>query len=132
MDFLESGLAARALSKADIFYTTNQATGLHLAAYFGLDAAEDALISRSHDPNVPGGYGRTPIFYASKKGHCCTIKVLVGHGAKIDAPCVDDWNRWAVLEAVQGSLYNVVELLLDIEAKSDPGSETWEYKDAKT
>ncbi|KFY47711.1 hypothetical protein V496_10484 [Pseudogymnoascus sp. VKM F-4515 (FW-2607)] len=131
ISFLESELITRALSYGDIYYTTSQATGLHLAAYFGLDVCVETFIQRSHDPNVPVGRGWTPISCAVRGNHCSTIKVLVRCGAKIDMRC-HDFNPWAIQEAVQGSLYDVVELLLDLEAQLGSGIKTWAYRDAKS
>lgn len=131
ISFLGSELITRALSHGDIYDTASQATGLHLAAYFGLDVGVETFIQRSHDPNVPGGRGWTPIFCAVRGNHCSTIKVLVRCGAKIDMRC-RDFNPWAIQEAVQGGFYNVVELLLDLEAQLDPGIKTWAYRDAKS
>ena len=130
LEIIDTKSIHRALSELVKFYTTDQATGLHLAAYFSLDIAVDALLQRGHDPNVPGGHGRTPIFYAAKGGHCSTINVLFEHAAKIDAKC-DDFNRWAMQDAAHNNFHDVVELLLDIEAKVDPGIKEWEYRDAK-
>ena len=60
------------------------------------------------------------------------MKLLVKYGAKVDARCHDDYNRYALDEVVHSGIYDVVELLLELEAKCDPGIDTWrEYRDAK-
>lgn len=132
LEFLSSDLIMPTLSKEDFYYVTEQATGLHLAAYFGLDVALKAFIQRGLDPNVASGRGWTAIFYATKGGYCSTINALVMQGAKIDVRCHDPLSRWAIQEAVFRSQYDAVELLLNIEAELDGAErEAWEYRDAK-
>jgi hypothetical protein len=45
-----------------------QMTGVHLAAYFGVDNAVQFLIG-SNNPNSNDSYGRTPLSWAAQNGH---------------------------------------------------------------
>ncbi|OJD34109.1 uncharacterized protein BKCO1_2500095 [Diplodia corticola] len=73
-------------------------TGIHLAAYFGLEDAVRKLIERGHNPDLRDGYGRTPLILAADKGHDAVAKVLLETG-RVDVNHRDDagrfWNTWS-------------------------------------
>lgn len=52
-------------------------TGVHLAAYFGLEETIERLLERGHEPNTKSGDGDTPLSYAAKKGHTAVVKLLL-------------------------------------------------------
>lgn len=49
-------------------YDPADLTGLHLAAYFGLEEATSCLLA-NHDVDPKDSWARTPLWYASAKGH---------------------------------------------------------------
>ncbi|RYP43976.1 hypothetical protein DL768_009507 [Monosporascus sp. mg162] len=56
-------------------------TGLHLAAYFGIEKAARALIGRyGQDPE--DSHNRTPLSWASQNGHEAVVRLLLSDGAK--------------------------------------------------
>ncbi|CZR69583.1 uncharacterized protein PAC_19483 [Phialocephala subalpina] len=57
-----------------------QMTGLHLAAYFGVDEAVQFLIG-SDSPDPEDSYGRTPLSWAAGSGHEAVVKQLLDKGA---------------------------------------------------
>jgi ankyrin repeat protein len=71
-------------------------TGLHLAAYFGVEEAVNTLLSEevattSDDQALPGArldlkdsFGRTPLSWAAQNGHEAVVKQLLEKGTDID------------------------------------------------
>ncbi|RYP68408.1 hypothetical protein DL771_006672 [Monosporascus sp. 5C6A] len=59
-------------------------TGLHLAAYFGLEEAVKAIVGK-YDLDVKDSYGRTPLSYAAENGHGRVVQLLLGKGADVKA-----------------------------------------------
>jgi ankyrin repeat protein len=56
-------------------------TGLHLAAYFGVEKAERLLLG-SNSPDLKDSYGRTPLLWAAGNGHEAIAKLLVEKGCR--------------------------------------------------
>ena len=56
-------------------------TGLHLAAYFGVEAVVKLLLE---DVNSKASDGQTPLHWASKSGHLETAQLLLEKGANIN------------------------------------------------
>jgi ankyrin repeat protein len=54
-------------------------TGVHLAAYFGLETAA-RLVLGGIDPNMEDSDGRTPLWWAANNGHECFANMLLGIG----------------------------------------------------
>ena len=61
-----------------------QITGVHLAAYFGVDNAVQFLIG-SNNPDSNDSYGRTPLSWAAQNGHVEVVRLLLDRGADITA-----------------------------------------------
>ena len=53
-----------------------QMTGLHLAAYFGIDNAVRHLLGSS-DPDLKDSYSRTPLSWAAAHGHEAVVRQLL-------------------------------------------------------
>lgn len=59
------------------FHEPQEMTGLHLAAYFGLDEAVRHLIVKQN-PDMKDSNDRTPLSYAAENGHEAVVKLLLG------------------------------------------------------
>ncbi|VUC33634.1 unnamed protein product [Clonostachys rosea] len=98
-------------------------TGLHLAAFFGLVGATQALLQLTQHPNPRDSMSRTPLWYASQNGHLAVIKILVEAGCDLNAACKR--GESALLAAVEGGHLDVTRMLvaagIDVEASSDDG-----------
>ena len=57
-------------------------SGLHIAAYFGLQNLLRVLLE-GQDPNVVDGSGRTPLWWAALKRHTHVVKLLIEAGADV-------------------------------------------------
>lgn len=86
-------------------------TGLHLAAYFGLQEAVYNLLQDRKNRNQGDSWRRTPLVYAAKNGHAAVVKLLLAMD-NIDADARDDEGRTPLWYAVKGRHKSVVELLL--------------------
>ncbi|KAE8142398.1 hypothetical protein BDV38DRAFT_277928 [Aspergillus pseudotamarii] len=52
-------------------------TGLHLAAYFGVEEAVKTLLKKRAEPDAIDSHGRTPLSYAAQNGHSTISKLLL-------------------------------------------------------
>jgi len=101
-----------------------QMTGLHLAAYLGVDdVVRDLLGSNSPDPK--DSHGRTPLWWAASNGYEAVVKLLLEID-KVDINIKDKDGKTPLLRAVENRHKAVVKLLLnsahvDINAKSKDG-----------
>ncbi|CEF79534.1 unnamed protein product [Fusarium graminearum] len=91
-------------------------TGLHLTAYFGLERETMSLLSRGMEPDVRDGWGRTPLSYASERGHVDVVTQLLDFG--VDPESEGDWEshdlpRTALSHAAKNGHAGVVKLLLE-------------------
>jgi ankyrin repeat protein len=89
-------------------------TGLHLAAYFGLEAAAIALLQQGFDPAARTILDETPLMAAAGKGHDAIVKILIENHATTTA--VDLIGYTAVHHAVKGGNDSTVRLLLSDDA----------------
>ncbi|KAK3935253.1 hypothetical protein QBC46DRAFT_462179 [Diplogelasinospora grovesii] len=101
-------------------------TGLHLAAYFGVEKAVNALLLTGKvDVNSKSNSGQTPLLYAAERGHEAVVKLLLDTG-KVDINSKSNSGRTPLLYAAERGHEAVVKLLLDtgkvdIESKDDSG-----------
>ena len=96
-----------------------QMTGLHLAAYFGVQEAANSLLEHIHVLDLRDSYGRTPLSWAAENGHEPVVKLLLDKGADVESK-----NEYGGLTPLFWAAENgheaVVKLLLDNGA--DPES----------
>ena len=96
-------------------------TGLHLAAFFGIEDIVRCLIWYGHDLHLEDRSGRTPLSWAAQNGHEFTVIGLLHWGAHIDTRCI--WDRTPLSYAAEGGHEAVVTRLIangaDIESKDD-------------
>ncbi|KAH0555888.1 hypothetical protein GP486_006166 [Trichoglossum hirsutum] len=130
MDFLECKTKVEASSEA--LTVTNrfpphmhgqryprQMTGLHLAAYFGVEEAVRALLQKKVEADAKDTYDQTPLSWAARNGHDAVVKVLLENGA--DPGSKDtQYGRTPLLWAIKSKHEAATKLLLEKEA--NPGS----------
>jgi len=136
MEFLECQMKVEASSQALMAvkrYSSHsgysqefpkQMTGLHLAAYFGIDEAANVLLKSSQNPDLRDTYGRTPLSYAAEKGHKAMVELLLGGGADVESKDEDGWT--ALSRAAYYGHLEVVKFLVneagaDVESKDNDG-----------
>lgn len=141
LDFLESKAKVSASGQATVYseeyYPFNQMgggmTGVHLAAYFGL-ACITSLLKNGHDVDVMDGNRRTPLWWATKKGHEAIVRLLLKKGADIEAR--DNYYDKTPLHLAIGNGHEAMVRLLvekgaDIEGKDHNLNKTPLYSAAE-
>ena len=98
-------------------------TGVHVAAYFGLEGAIIGLLNNGRDTgkadvNSKDSYGRTPLWWAALNGDEAIVKLLLETG-KVDIECKDKDNWTPLLWAIEGGHKAVVKLLLKAGARAN-------------
>ncbi|KAK1252735.1 hypothetical protein MKX08_003922 [Trichoderma sp. CBMAI-0020] len=89
-------------------------TGLHLAAYFGIERVIDNLL-RLYKPDLKDKYGRTPLSWAAENGHAPVVEQLIATAqVKIDSK--DKSGKTPLIWAARNGHTAVVRLLLDERA----------------
>ncbi|KAJ9419395.1 hypothetical protein FOXG_06622 [Fusarium oxysporum f. sp. lycopersici 4287] len=104
-------------------------SGLHLAAYFGLDQLLATLLWRGHSYSCKDSDGRTALSWAAESGYEKVVKRL------LDSPIEKDWRdnngltplSWA---ACSGH-HTIVKLLLQQDVEPDPKDRNGETPLAK-
>ncbi|KUJ13176.1 uncharacterized protein LY89DRAFT_153773 [Mollisia scopiformis] len=127
IDFLQKqghvGASSQALIavkrwRGDIEYSQEipkHMTGLHLAAYFGVDDAVRALLN-NNSPDLKDSYGQTPLSWAAKSGHEAMVKLLLDKGAELEAKST--YGQTPLSRAAgSGGHEAVVKLLLEKNAE---------------
>ncbi|KFY32155.1 hypothetical protein V493_00461 [Pseudogymnoascus sp. VKM F-4281 (FW-2241)] len=72
-----------------------QMTGLHLAAYFGLQDAVNSSLQTGLAANLVDSYGRTPLSWAAGCGHEAVAQLLLNKGAELDAEDEDSYSEYS-------------------------------------
>ncbi|KAH7078139.1 hypothetical protein BKA63DRAFT_489625 [Paraphoma chrysanthemicola] len=95
-----------------------QITGLHLAAYFGIEEAAKAILHERVGADRKNTYGRTPLSWAAEIGHKAVVKLLLEKGAEIESEDIEGWTPllWAAANGHEA----LVKLLLEEGAKLEP------------
>lgn len=137
MNFLESTVKVEASSQVltsnrheDLLYKSfdsqqigpTEMTGLHLAAYFGLERAVDNLLQFCNNKDI---YGRTPLSWAAENGHVPVVEQLIATG-QVEIDPEDKCGKTPLTLAAKEGHTAVVQLLLDKGALLN--SQTHNYK----
>ena len=101
----------RAEGLNDSHNVPKQMTGLHLAAYFGIQEAAHILLQRWQNVDLSDSYGRTPLSYAAENGHEAVVQLLLSADG-IDVNFEDKEGRTALSWAARKEHEAVVKLLL--------------------
>ncbi|KAN0102723.1 hypothetical protein V8E51_011036 [Hyaloscypha variabilis] len=101
-----------------------QMTGLHLAAYFGVEVVIPLLLEQGAELETKATiYGRTPLLWAAKNGHEGVIQLLLDRGAELETK--DELSRKPLSWAARSRHEAVTRLLLDrgaeLESKDKDG-----------
>lgn len=95
-------------------------TGLHLAAYFGVDDAVTDLLG-INSPDSKDSYGRTPLSWAAENGHEAVVTLLLDKKAELEA---NDFNGRTPLSWAAGHGHEAVVALL---LEKNPELETKDF-----
>lgn len=133
VDFLEAVSKASACIPFMIGSTTpskvadiEKATGIQVAAYWGLTESLRALYERlKNDPELeagailgaPDGTDRTPLILAAENGQAEVVKLLIDMG--VDKEAMDSDDNTALYVAAKNGHENVVKLLLELGANKE-------------
>ncbi|OAQ96229.1 hypothetical protein LLEC1_02864 [Akanthomyces lecanii] len=98
-------------------------TGLHLAAYFGIEEVMDPLFKGLRDAAARDGSGRTPLFYACMNGQANVVKLLLARGTNFNAK--DDSGKTALSHAARQGHEAVVKLLLAVDVVGVDIKDNW-------
>jgi hypothetical protein len=101
-----------------------QMTGLHLAAYFGVDKAIQDLLD-SNNPDLEDSDGRTPLSHAAENGREAVVKLLLAT-EKVDINARDNYGQTPFSYAICSGHEAIVQLLLatkrvDADAEDEYG-----------
>lgn len=100
-----------------------QTTGIHLAAYFGLQWVVPILLDESENRNSRDSYGDTPLSWATRSGHYTGVKLLLERGANPDS--TNNEGQTPLLLAAEQGHEAIARLLLDyganLESKDNEG-----------
>jgi ankyrin repeat protein len=104
----------------------NQITGLHLAAYFGVEEAAKAVLQERVGAEGKDTYGRTPLSWAAENGHEAVVKLLLEKGAELESK--DRYGRTPLSWAAMNGHKAVIKLLLkkgaELECKDSSYGQT--------
>ncbi|KAK4248983.1 hypothetical protein C7999DRAFT_39836 [Corynascus novoguineensis] len=106
--FLKELSKVEASSQILLGLSSTLTTGLHLAAYFGVDEAIRALLCQ-YDRDWRDGYYRTPLSWAAQNGHEVAVRLLLAEGA--DPISKDSSGLTPLMRAKQGKHEAIVRLL---------------------
>jgi Ankyrin repeats (3 copies) len=123
LDFLDSAAKVSASSQAMMApkrywsylkysqEVTRQMTGVHLAAYFGLEKVTTTLLKNGYDPDPKDSHGRTPLSWAAKDGHEAVVRLLLAKDG-VDPDSKDGDGQTTLSWAAANGHEAVVRLLL--------------------
>lgn len=86
-------------------------TGLHLAAYFGLEGTVQSMVKQNDQSDTMDSFGRTPFVWAVFAGHDDVVKLFLEHG--VDPRMRDRWGRTPISLAASAGHVDCVRQLLD-------------------
>ncbi|MCJ1345215.1 hypothetical protein MMC31_003421 [Peltigera leucophlebia] len=126
LDFLESKAKVSAAAQAIMPYNYRnyqsgssyseraqlQFTGIHLAAYHGLENTMLALLSNGHYPDSKDENGQTPLSWAAKRGHNAVVKLLLANNSVNPDSKDINYGRTPLWWAARNGHDTVVKLLL--------------------
>jgi ankyrin repeat protein len=105
-------LMPRRLSWADGQRDSTQMTGLHLAAYFGIERTVIDILQSCKSPDLKDLYGRTPLSWAAENGHLRVVEQLLAT-RQVEADSEDGRHKSPLIWAAKGGHVAIVRLLLD-------------------
>ena len=96
-------------------------TALYLACVNGNPAMIDRLLKAGADPNFAGPEGETALMTAARGGHVAAAKVLLDHGARVDAR--ETWRgqtalMWATAQLHPDMVRELIARGADVNARS--------------
>jgi ankyrin repeat protein len=108
-----------------------QMTGLHLAAYFGLQRITTALLRNGYDADVKDSYGRTPLSWAAGNGHEAVVKLLLEKGVELETKDKSNYGQtplsWAAGNGHEAAVKLLLEKGAELETKSNDGQTPLSY-----
>jgi hypothetical protein len=115
VDALSQGLLAikHYASHSNYSQQVRGMTGLHLTAYFGVEAVVKLLLNTGKvEADSKNNVGWTPLSWAARNGHEAVVKLLLDTG-KVEADSKDDDGRTLLSLAAEQGHEAIVKLLLD-------------------
>ncbi|OZJ01361.1 hypothetical protein BZG36_05740, partial [Bifiguratus adelaidae] len=99
MQFLENETKVSSCSQAmmarkattNVYDDGQKMTGVHLAAYFGLQEVMASLVKIGHNPDFKDMYGRTPLSIAAENRHKEVVEILSFINGIIDGQAFGNW-----------------------------------------
>ncbi|KAM3430343.1 hypothetical protein NHJ13734_007784 [Beauveria thailandica] len=106
-------------------------TGLHLAAYLGLEDAVRILLEDWQDIDQRDSYDKTPLMYAAETGYESIVRLLLAmETVDVNAKAYNGWTPLAI--AAMNGHKSIIELLLatgkvHVDAKDNYGRSPFSY-----
>jgi ankyrin repeat protein len=100
-----------------------EAEQLHFAAMDGDTDRCAQLIADGSDPNMFDGIGNTPLHYAAKNNHIEVVKLLLAHGANVNAHHEPSIGNTPLADVAGNCSLEIATLLL--AAGADPTIPGW-------
>jgi hypothetical protein len=129
LDFLQSEVSTFASSQAMMAsksyswygrYVPRQMTGVHLAAYFGLEDIMTTLLKNGRDADVGDAFGRIPLSWAAAEGYKAVVQLLLDEDG-VDVNSRDRYRDTSLSRAAMYGHEAVVRLLRSRNASSGNG-----------
>ena len=93
-------------------------TGLHLTAYFGVEAIVKLLLDTGKvEADSKDNFGQTPLSWAAQGGHEAVVKLLLKKGSEVE---IESRSGWTPLQLAALNGHEGVEQLLVIHGSSEP------------